>query len=270
MAKLLLVGCGKMGGALIRGWIKSGTAIADITIVEPDANMADLVFSDFAIKPIPSFNDLEKKYSPDYVFLAVKPQNASQALAPYAALVSDKTTFVSILAGKTIGALEKILGSNASIVRAMPNTPSAIGRGITVAINNASTNNAAIKDIGGLLGAVGEVAWIDDEKLMDAVTAVSGSGPAYIFLLAETLSHGGVMAGLPVELADKLARATVSGAGELISRSDETLEMLRQNVTSPGGTTAAALEVLMGSNGMKELMVKAIDAATKRSKELAD
>ena len=270
MAKLLLVGCGKMGGALVRGWIKSGVSIADITIVEPDAKMADLLFSDLKIKPASSFNDLGNEYAPDYVFLAVKPQNAAEALAPFAILANDKTTFVSILAGKTIGALEAILGKNTNIVRAMPNTPAAIGRGITVATANNTTSKTAINEIGNLLKAVGDVAWIDDEKLMDAVTALSGSGPAYIFLLAETMAHAGVMAGLPVELADKLARATVSGAGELMHRSTETPQMLRENVTSPGGTTAAALEVLMGTDGMKELMVRAIDLATKRSKELAD
>lgn len=269
MAKLLLVGCGKMGGALVRGWVNNAIALEDICIVEPNAELASSVFSEIGIKPISSAADLPKGYCPDYAFLAVKPQVAATALAPYATLTSGNTTFVSILAGKTISSLEAILGIGARIIRAMPNTPAAIGRGISVCVGNSSINKTAIKDVGALLQAVGEVVWIDDEKLMDAVTAVSGSGPAYIFLLAETLAHAGVMSGLPVELADKLARATVSGAGELMYLADETPQMLRENVTSPGGTTAAALEILMGPEGMKELMVKAIDAATKRSKELA-
>ncbi|MCK4940121.1 MAG: pyrroline-5-carboxylate reductase [Rhodospirillaceae bacterium] len=270
MAKLLLVGCGKMGGALARGWIANAIPITDITIIEPNTDAGGVIFSELGIKAISSIDDLPAGYSPDFIFLAVKPQNAADALAPYAALASANTTFVSIMAGKTISSLAAILGKDANIVRAMPNTPAAIGRGITVAVADGSTSKDAKKTITGLLEAVGQAAWVDDEKMMDAVTAVSGSGPAYIFLLAEAMSHAGVMAGLSVELADKLARETVAGSGELLGRSNETAKDLRENVTSPGGTTAAALEILMANGGMKDLMVSAIDAATKRSRELAD
>ena len=183
------------------------------------------------------------------------------------AFVGTSTLVVSIMAGTPIAALEAICGG--SVVRAMPNTPAAIGRGITVAVaaSNVSAAQRAVADA--LLRATGSVEWVDDENLMDAVTAVSGSGPAYIFLLAEELARAGVEAGLPAELATKLARETVAGSGELLHRSDLSSATLRKNVTSPGGTTAAALEVLMGADGMQQLMIRAVAAATQRSKELA-
>ncbi len=171
------------------------------------------------------------------------------------------------MAGTPIAALDEVCGG--SVVRAMPNTPAAIGRGITVAVaaKNVSPAQRAVAD--SLLRATGSVEWVDDENLMDAVTAVSGSGPAYIFLLAEELARAGVEAGLPAELATKLARETVAGSGELLHRSTDASATLRQNVTSPGGTTAAALEVLMAKDGLQQLMIRAVAAATKRSKELA-
>jgi pyrroline-5-carboxylate reductase len=174
---------------------------------------------------------------------------------------------VSIMAGTTIASIEAICGG--AVVRAMPNTPAAIGRGITVAVaaRNVSAAQRAVADA--LLRAIGSVEWVDDEKLMDAVTAVSGSGPAYIFLLAEELARAGVEAGLPEGLATRLARETVAGSGELLHRSELASATLRQNVTSPGGTTAAALEVLMGPDGLQSLLTRAVAAATRRSKELA-
>jgi pyrroline-5-carboxylate reductase len=174
---------------------------------------------------------------------------------------------VSIMAGATIASISGVCGG--AVVRAMPNTPAAIGRGITVAVaaGNVSAAQRTVADA--LLRATGAVEWVDDETLMDAVTAVSGSGPAYIFLLAEELARAGVEAGLPAELATRLARETVAGSGELLRRSEASSATLRQNVTSPGGTTAAALEVLMGPDGMQPLMIRAIAAATRRSKELA-
>jgi pyrroline-5-carboxylate reductase len=175
---------------------------------------------------------------------------------------------VSIMAGRTIGFLEKHL-PNAAVVRAMPNTPAAIGRGITVAVGNRRVTAKARKLAHGLLAATGSVEWVDDEALMDAVTAVSGSGPAYVFLLAEAMAQAGTDAGLPAALAEKLARETVAGSGELLHRSPEPAATLRQNVTSPGGTTAAALEVLMGNDGVTPLMTRAVAAATKRGKDLA-
>ena len=199
--------------------------------------------------------------------VALKPQmfgEAGPGLKPFA---GSSTLVVSIMAGTTIASLEQVCGG--SVVRAMPNTPAAIGRGITVAVaaKNVSAAQRAVADA--LLRATGSVEWVDDESLMDAVTAVSGSGPAYIFLLAEELARAGVEAGLPLGLATKLARETVAGSGELLHRSELASATLRQNVTSPGGTTAAALEVLMGPDGMHSLLTRAVAAATRRSKELA-
>jgi pyrroline-5-carboxylate reductase len=199
--------------------------------------------------------------------IAVKPQtfrDAGPALRP---LIGASTLVVSIMAGITIAVLDEVCGGK--VVRAMPNTPAAIGRGITVAVAAKGVNADQRATTDALLRATGAVEWVDDEALMDAVTAVSGSGPAYIFLLAEELARAGVAAGLPADLAAKLARDTVAGSGELLHRSDLDAATLRQNVTSPGGTTAAALGVLMGENGLKELMTRAIAAATARSKELA-
>jgi pyrroline-5-carboxylate reductase len=200
--------------------------------------------------------------------LAVKPQTAPEALPPLAALVHFRTVVVSIMAGRTLAFLEKTL-PGAAIVRAMPNTPAAIGRGITVAVGNSRVTAAARKLAHALLAATGSVEWVDDETLMDAVTAVSGSGPAYVFRLAEAMAQAGVAAGLPAALADRLARETIAGSGELLHRSALPAATLRQNVTSPGGTTAAALDVLMAADGLDPLMTKAIAAATKRGKELA-
>jgi pyrroline-5-carboxylate reductase len=197
----------------------------------------------------------------------VKPQTFREAGPMLKPFVGASTLVVSIMAGTKIAALEEVCGGMA--VRAMPNTPAAIGRGITVAVPAKSVSAAQRATADALLRATGSVEWVEDERLMDAVTAVSGSGPAYVFLLAEELARAGVEAGLPAELATKLARETVAGSGELLHRSDQPAATLRQNVTSPGGTTAAALEVLMAKDGLQPLMIRAIAAATKRSIELA-
>jgi pyrroline-5-carboxylate reductase len=183
--------------------------------------------------------------------------------------VGPDTVFLSIAAGKTISYFEEKLGSNASIVRAMPNTPASVGRGITVYVPNNNVSCELVRLCGELLSAVGEAILIEDESLLDPVTAVSGSGPAYVFFLIEAMAAAGVKAGLPVGLALRLARATVSGAGELAHLSNEPASQLRINVTSPGGTTAAALEVLMGDGGIQPVVDKAVAAASKRSRELA-
>ena len=182
------------------------------------------------------------------IVVAIKPQVAPDAMPALAPYVGASTVVVSIMAGRTLRFLEQML-PGAAIVRAMPNTPAAIGRGITVAVGNTRVSAPQRELVDALLSAVGAVEWIGDEALMDAVTALSGSGPAYVFLLAETMARAGVAAGLPPELAGKLARATVAGSGELLHRSALDAAILRQNVTSPGGTTAAALEVLMGKDG---------------------
>ena len=200
--------------------------------------------------------------------LAVKPQTAPEVLPGLVPLVGAKTLVLSIMAGRTLKFLERGL-PGAAIVRAMPNTPAAIGRGITVACPNARVTATQRALAHNLLAATGAVEWVDDEALMDAVTAVSGSGPAYVFLLAEILAQAGLAAGLPAALSAKLARATVAGSGELLHRSELDAAILRANVTSPGGTTAAALEVLMGPGGFEPLMTKAVIAATRRSRDLA-
>ena len=201
--------------------------------------------------------------------LAVKPQSMDAVLPDLKRFADEGSVFLSIAAGKTLKYFASHLGSTAKVVRAMPNTPAAIGRGITVAVAAPRVSAAQRTVADALLRATGAVEWVDEESLMDAVTAVSGSGPAYVFLLAEELARAGVAAGLPDELATKLARATVAGSGELLHRSELDAATLRQNVTSPGGTTAAALDVLMGTDGLKQLMTRAVAAATARSKELA-
>jgi pyrroline-5-carboxylate reductase len=200
--------------------------------------------------------------------VAVKPQVAGDVLPRVAPMIAASTVVVSIMAGRTLRFLAGALQTSCALVRAMPNTPAAIGRGITVAVPLGA--NRAQRDLAHrLLSATGTVEWIDDEALMDAVTAVSGSGPAYVFLLAEALARAGAAAGLPADLAAKLARETVAGSGELLHQSVIDPAVLRENVTSPGGTTAAALDVLMGPNGLARLMNEAVQAATERSRALA-
>jgi pyrroline-5-carboxylate reductase len=215
---------------------------------------------------------LNPPQTPDWeiaaLVLAIKPQVAPEIISSLAPIVGTGTVVVSIMAGRTLRFLESGFAGGA-IVRAMPNTPAAIGRGITVAVPNARVTPEQHELVHGILSAVGSVEWAADEALMDAVTALSGSGPAYVFLLTEAMARAGHAAGLPRGLAQSLARATVAGSGELLHRSSVDPAILRQNVTSPGGTTAAALEVLMAANGLEQLMTSAIAAATKRSRELA-
>lgn len=266
---LLLVGCGKMGGAMLAGWLDQGVAAQDVTIVEPNTDAAQDFVQRLGVHAVASAQQLPADYAPDVVVVAVKPQIMADVLPPYANLVAAKPVFLSIAAGKTIDSFEAVLGAAAAVVRAMPNTPASVGRGMTVGCPNANVSDTQIALCDKLLSAVGQVEWVEDEELLDAVTALSGSGPAYVFLLAEAMAHAGRMAGLAPELSDKLARATVAGAGELLHHSSLSASTLRENVTSPGGTTAAALDVLMGGHGLKELMTEAIGAATRRSKELA-
>jgi len=262
---LVLVGAGKMGSALLEGWIRLGLDPQNIAVIEPaiPPQIAALTQRGLQLNPTPrALKNIAA------IVLAVKPQVAPQAIPPLAPLVSPSTVVVSIMAGRTLRFLSDALAKPCAIVRAMPNTPAAIGRGITVAVPlHANEAQRALADR--LLSATGAVEWTTDEALMDAVTAVSGSGPAYVFLLAEALTEAGVAAGLPHELAAKLARETVAGSGELLHRSPLDAAVLRENVTSPAGTTAAALAVLMGQDGLASLMEKAVAAATKRSRELA-
>jgi pyrroline-5-carboxylate reductase len=266
---ILLVGGGKMGGAMLAGWIRNGVDPSDIHVVEPDQKAGAALRSRHKIWIHDALPE-RLIQAPTMVVLAVKPQALATVAPPYKRFVGPDTAFLSIAAGKTIAFFERHLGAEAAIIRAMPNTPAAVGRGITVLYANGATSEEQMGFCETLMSAIGEVRWAVSEAQFDAVTAVSGSGPAYVFLLIECLAEAGVAAGLPADLAMDLARATVTGSGELAYQSDEPAETLRRNVTSPGGTTAAALEVLMGKDGLKELMTRAIAAAARRSKELAD
>ena len=269
-ASLLLVGCGKMGGALLKGWLEQGVQPGTITVIEPNQKTANDLARTFAVTVLDGADSLASDNLPDVVVIAIKPQALDEVLPAYRSLVRPGTVFLSIAAGKPLAGLAQLLGEDAALVRTMPNTPAAIGEGITVACAGAHVTDQQIALCQSLLEAVGDVAWIDDEALMDAVTAVSGSGPAYVFLLAEAMEKAGIAAGLPATLAERLARATVAGAGGLLKTSNETAETLRRNVTSPGGTTAAALEVLTADDGMGTIMERAVLAAAKRSRELAE
>jgi pyrroline-5-carboxylate reductase len=261
---IVLAGAGKMGGAMLSGWLAQGLDAARVAVIEPhpSEDIRAYLARGARLNPSPQDSGTVAAF-----VVALKPQafrEAGPALKPY---VGATTLVVSIMAGTTIASLAEVLDGH--VVRAMPNTPAAIGRGITVAVAAKDVSDAQRTTADGLLRATGSVEWVTDEGLMDAVTAVSGSGPAYVFLLAEELARAGVAAGLPEALATKLARETVAGSGELLHRSDLAAATLRQNVTSPGGTTAAALEVLMGKDGVQSLLTRAVAAATKRSKELA-
>jgi pyrroline-5-carboxylate reductase len=261
---VLLVGCGKMGGAMLRGWLARGLERA--VVIEPQpAQLGDLakdprlaIFADAA--------GLPEALQPTALVLAIKPQSMDTALGSYRALAGATVT-LSIAAGKTLSYLGRHLGA-VPIVRAMPNLPASIGRGMTVAVANPQVTPPQRALAEWLLAACGDVAWVDEEQLLDPVTAVSGSGPAYVFLLIETLARAGEHAGLPPELAMRLARTTLFGAADLAEAASESAATLRANVTSPGGTTQAALEVLMGKEGLQPLFDRAIQAATRRSREL--
>jgi pyrroline-5-carboxylate reductase len=261
---IVLAGAGKMGGAMLAGWLARGLAPKKVVVIEPHPSDEIRALLTKGIRLNPTAKDIGAAAT---LVVALKPQSFREAGPQIKPFAGPATLVVSIMAGTTIASIEAICGG--SVVRAMPNTPAAIGRGITVAVaaNNVSADQRAVADA--LLRATGSVEWVDDESLMDAVTAVSGSGPAYVFLLAEELARAGVEAGLPPDLATKLARETVAGSGELLHRSELASATLRQNVTSPGGTTAAALEVLMAKDGMQPLLTRAVAAATRRSKELA-
>jgi pyrroline-5-carboxylate reductase len=263
---LVLVGCGKMGTALLRGWVAAGVA-SSCVVVEPTGVPAGFG-SAAEILWYSSPQELPAGLRPDAVVFAVKPQSADEVVANYRSWAGPETLFVSIVAGKTLAGLARRLG-RAAIVRTMPNTPAAIGRGITVACANPLVTVVQRQLCDRLLAAIGESAWVEDEALMDAVTAVSGSGPAYVFLLIEALAEAGQAEGLPFDLALQLARATVAGSGELARLSEESPAQLRENVTSPGGTTRAALDVLMAADGLEPLIGRAVAAAATRSRELA-
>lgn len=267
MTRILLVGCGKMGGALLAGWLDQGIPPADMIVVDPHHDPAA---GPAGIRSFSSAEQMPGDFSPEIVLLAVKPQVMDQ-VAPAYRRFAGKAVFLSIAAGRTIASLETILGADAAIVRAMPNTPASVGRGATGLFSNRNVSAAQKAACDQLVTAVGQAAWVEAEKQLDAVTALSGSGPAYVFLLVEAMAAAGEKLGLPAEMAQTFARATVSGAGELLQQSSLPAATLRQNVTSPNGTTHAALQVLMRQEGgMADLMSEALAAAARRAEELAD
>ena len=264
---LLLVGAGKMGGALLAGWLARGLDPTQIFIQDPALSEEMAAFAathGISVSEAPAL-----PFPPGVAVIAVKPDLTEKILPEIAPLVGPQTVVLSVAAGRTSKSLTRHLPERAALVRAMPNMPASIGEGITVCFANAHVTPEQRQTCEALLSAVGEVVWVEDEALLDAVTAVSGSGPAYVFYLAECLEQAGIDAGLPRDLAAQLARATVSGAGALLKQSEHDAATLRTHVTSPKGTTAAALDVLMDEDALKELLSRAVAAASKRSRELS-
>ncbi len=266
-ARLVLVGAGKMGGALAAGWLEAGLAASSLAILEPNPSPA---LASLAASRGFTLNPQSASEPADVLALAVKPQSLDSVAPPIAPLADQRTLVLSILAGKTIANLRARFPGARAIVRAMPNTPAAIGRGVTAAFANDEVTPEQRRWSERLLGAVGAFYWLEDEGAIDAVTAISGGGPAYVFALTEALAAAAEKLGLPPDLSLRLARGTVEGAGELMRRESATSPAtLRRNVTSPGGTTAAALAVLQGAGGLDELMARAAAAACARAAEMA-
>lgn len=259
---LVLLGCGKMGSAMLAGWLARGLPATSVWVNDPHPSAWLSAQGVHLNEDLPS--------DPAVVLVAVKPQMMADALPTLKAMGNGATIFVSVAAGTTIDYFEKTLGADTPVVRAMPNTPAAISQGITAIVANAKAGTAGLDEAEALLSAVGQVVRLETEEQIDAVTGVSGSGPAYVFHMIETMAAAGEAQGLPAALAMQLAKATVAGAGALALQSDEDPSQLRVNVTSPNGTTQAALEVLMDAEtGFPALLSRAVKAATDRSKELA-
>ncbi|VAW05562.1 Pyrroline-5-carboxylate reductase [hydrothermal vent metagenome] len=260
---LVLLGCGKMGSAMLAGWLAQGLPASSVWVIDP--------MSSEWVRGTGVHINADLPARPAIVLIAVKPQMMGAALPTLAGMGNDETLFVSVAAGTPIAAYEAALGDQSHIIRAMPNTPAAVGKGITAIIGNAHATPAEMDLAEALLAAVGQVVRLEEEAQMDAVTGVSGSGPAYVFHLIECLTAAGEAQGLNPDLALQLARATVAGAGALAEEADETPAQLRVNVTSPNGTTQAGLEVLMNAqNGLPPLIRDTVAAASDRSRELAN
>ena len=268
MTKVVLVGCGNMGYAMLAGWLKSGKLVAGETVVVEPAQTLRERAAKLGSATCEDAASLPADLAPNLVIFAVKPQVMRDVVPAYRRFAAGGTTFLSVAAGTGISLFEDLLGASVAIARCMPNTPAAIGKGMMVTVNNPHVSKEANAFIADLLSASGEVAAIDDEKLMDAVTAVSGSGPAYIFHFIEALTNAAVHAGLPEHTAKLLAMQTVYGAAALAAESSEEPGVLRQQVTSPNGTTAAALGVLIGDDRLTKLVTEAVEAARLRSIEL--
>jgi pyrroline-5-carboxylate reductase len=264
---LVLVGAGKMGGAMLEGWLKSGANPKKITVLDPFiSSETKALLTGHKIQLNPAIAGIKNA---EVILIALKPQMMEEVLPAIVELGVSKPLILSVAAGKTIASFERHFGESAAIIRTIPNTPASIGRGITAMSANANVSAAQLKLATKLLSAIGEVVTVDREELIDCVTAVSGSGPAYVFYLTECLASAAEKIGLPPALAMQLARATVAGSGELMRVTGTDAATLRQNVTSPNGTTHAALQVLMAEDGLQTLFEKAVKAAADRSKELA-
>ena len=263
---VVLIGAGNMGGAMLSGWLKSGVPGSAVVVVDPGPSPAML--STIADAGASHVTAAPAGLKAGVLFLAVKPQVMEAVLPAVKSVVGPQTVVVSVAAGKTLAFLEKHLGE-AAMVRAMPNTPAMVGRGVTGAYANARVSAEQRDGVNALLRVSGPVEWVPSESDIDSVTALSGSGPAYVFYLVECMAEAGRKLGLQADLAMRLARETVAGAGELLHQSPDDAARLRQNVTSPGGTTAAALSVLMAEDGMQPLFDQALAAARKRAEELA-
>ncbi len=264
---VLLIGCGNMGYAMLRGWLEGALAPGQVHVVEPGDALRERAAAT-GVQAHAAADSLPKGLGPDLVVIAVKPQVIGKVLEAYSRLAGGPTTFLSVAAGTSVATLAAALPGATPIVRCMPNTPAAVGRGMLVCTCNPLVTPSMRGFIDELLTASGRVAFIEDEGLMDAVTAVSGSGPAYVFHFIECLTRAGVAAGLPEDLAGELALQTVFGAGVLARDSESTPATLRRQVTSPGGTTAAALAVFMGQRRLETLVEEAVAAAAERSREL--
>jgi pyrroline-5-carboxylate reductase len=269
MQRILLIGFGNMGQALARGWLASGRTASSIVVVDP-VPAARAAATELGLEAVEHLEIASVETVPaEIVVFAIKPAQVEQAAVLGREALAAGGVCLSIVAGKTLGVYASLLGTDAAVVRAMPNTPAAIGRGITVLCASLAVTKQQRAACGELMAAAGSVEWIEDESLMDAVTAVSGSGPAYVFLLIECLAEAGREAGLPGDLAVRLARETVAGAGAYAAQADVDAGELRRRVTSPNGTTQAALESLMANGELAKLMTSAVAAATNRSRELS-
>jgi len=266
--KLVLLGAGKMGGAMMEGWLAVGIVPSQLVIFDPSPAKEILtLIKNHGLSHNPDVNSLDNV---EVILTAVKPQILDKALEAILPLKSQSPLILSIVAGKTIESFETHFGESASIIRTIPNTPAAVGRGITAMTANTNVSQAQSKLAQALLTSLGEVVWVENENQIDAVTGLSGSGPAYVFYMTECLAKAGEAQGLNSELAMQLARATVEGAGELMRATGIAAKTLRENVTSPNGTTQAGLEVLMADDGLESLLEKTVEAATARSRELAN
>ena len=276
--QITLLGCGKMGSAMLEGWLADTNLDANFTIIEPHQTHLGWLKGQKTVRLYADCAAAIADGAPvsTMIVLAVKPQMMDDAIAGLGVMKHADCAYLSIAAGISTGWLKQRLGDDAIVIRAMPNTPAAIGKGITALYADAPNHGSnqapnRARDLAGqLLAAVGQVVHVQDEALMDGVTALSGSGPAYVFLLVEAMTEAGIKAGLPDDLAGELAKATVCGAGALMAAVDTAPAILRENVTSKGGTTAAALAVLMADDGLASLMTKAVAAAKARSIELGE